>query len=73
MRRTGIVCNNREVNRDYLETFILEQIEQSIFNERMADIILPQFENYFHDKDKEMNQSIRRLEEQIKQKDYRAE
>ncbi len=68
-RRTGIVCNNREVNRDYLETFVLEQIEQSIFNERMADVILTQFESYLRDKDKEMNQTIRRLEEQVKQKD----
>lgn len=67
-RRTGKVCGNREVNRDYIESFVIEQIEHSIFNERMADEILVKFEEHLRKKTMEMSQIVHRLEDQMKQK-----
>lgn len=63
--RTNLVCKNREVNRDYIEAFVLEQIAQSIFNDRMAGLIIAQFEEYLREKNAAMNQTLRRLESEI--------
>ena len=64
-RKTEIICNNREVNRDYIESFVMGQIEQSIFNKRMAGIIIAKFEDYLRDKNEAMSQTLRRLESEI--------
>lgn len=72
-RRTNISCTNREVNRDYIEAFVLRQIERSIFNKRMANVILERFEEYLREKNKEMSQTLNRLESQIHEIDGKLE
>ena len=72
-RRTNIACKNREVNRDYIETFVVNQIERSIFNKHMAGIIIQKFEDYMKEKNKEMSDTLRRLEMQIKEIDAKLE
>lgn len=72
-RRTNIACKNREVNRDYIETFVVNQIERSIFNKHMAGIIIQKFEDYMKEKNKEMSDTLRRLETQIKEIDAKLE
>ncbi len=72
-RKTGIICNNREVNRDYIESFVMEQIEKSIFNDRMAGIIIAQFEEYLRKKNEEMSQTLRRLENETHAIDTKLE
>ncbi len=72
-RKTGIICNNREVNRDYIESFVMEQIEQSIFNDRMAAIIIAQFEEYLRKKNEEMSQTLHRLEKETHAIDAKLE
>lgn len=72
-RRTNIACKNREVNRDYIETFVVNQIERSIFNKHMAGIIIQKFEDYMKEKNKEMSDTLRRLEIQIKEIDAKLE
>ena len=72
-RKTGIICNNREVNRDYIESFVMEQIEQSIFNDRMSGIIIAQFEEYIRKKNEEMSQTLRRLEDETRGIDTKLE
>jgi len=70
-RRTNIACKNREINRDYIEAFVVEQIEKAIFNDRMADTIISQFEEYLCEQNKEMSQKLKRLETQIKEIDIK--
>lgn len=72
-RKTGIICNNREVNRDYIESFVMEQIEQSIFNDRMAAIIIAQFEEYLRKKNEEMSHTLHRLENETHAIDAKLE
>ena len=72
-RRTNIACKNREVNRDYIETFVVNQIERSIFNKHMAGIIIQKFEDHMKEKNKEMSDTLRRLETQIKEIDAKLE
>ena len=72
-RKTGIICNNREVNRDYIESFVMEQIEQSIFNDRMAAIIITRFEEYLRKKNEEMSQTLHRLENETHAIDAKLE
>lgn len=72
-RKTGIICDNREVNRDYIESFVMNQIEQSIFNDRMAGIIIAQFEEYLRKKNEEMSQTLRRLENETHTIDTKLE
>ncbi len=64
-RKTEMICNNREVNRDYIESFVMGQIEQSIFNKQMAGIIIAKFEDYLRKKNEAMSQTLRRLEGDI--------
>ena len=72
-RRTKIVCSNREVNRDYIEAFVIRQIERSIFNKRMANVILDRFEEYLREKNKEMSRTLKHLESQIHAIDEKLE
>ncbi|MBO6178460.1 MAG: recombinase family protein, partial [Selenomonadaceae bacterium] len=64
-RRTNIACDNREVNRDYVEAFVIEQIERSVFNKRMVNIILERFKKYIIEKNKEISKTLKNLENQI--------
>jgi len=70
-RRTNIACKNREINRDYIEAFVVEQIEKAIFNDKMADVIIRQFEEYLREQNREMSQKLKRLETQIKEIDVK--
>lgn len=72
-RKTGIICNNREINRDYIESFVMEQIEQSIFNKHMAGTIIAKFEDYLREKNAAMSQTLRRLEGEIHAIDKKLE
>ncbi len=64
-RKTGVACHNKEVNRDYLESFVLQKIEAAIFNKKMVSIIMDKFQNYIHKLSVEKNDSLRRLEKEI--------
>ncbi|SEH23168.1 recombinase family protein [Selenomonas sp. KH1T6] len=72
-RLTNIACKNREVNRDYIETFVLDRIEKSIFNKRTASIIIQKFEDYAREKNRERSETLRRLEAQVKEIDSKLE
>lgn len=65
-RRTGKDCKNKEVNRDYLEAFVLKKIEESIFNKRMAGIILDRFQEYMKAQQSAKNGTMRRLEKDLR-------
>lgn len=65
-RKTKDACQNREINRDYLEGFVIEQIEKAIFNKEMVDIIRESFKNYIVEQNSERNAEINRLERTIK-------
>ena len=45
-RKTTDACKNREINRDYIEGFVIEKLEEAIFNREMADRIRESFETY---------------------------
>ena len=66
-RRTKIACKNREVNRDYIEAFVLKQIERAIFNKRTAKIIISKFKDFLLKKNEEINRTLKRLDKQIKE------
>lgn len=61
-RRTKIACKNREVNRDYIEAFVLKQIERAIFNKCTAKIIISKFKEFLLKKNEEIHQTLKRLE-----------
>ncbi len=64
-RRTGKDCSNKEINRDYLETFVLSKIEEAIFNEKTASIILERFQKYLKEQQTAKNETLRRLSKEI--------
>jgi site-specific DNA recombinase len=64
-RRTVSACKNREVNRDYVESFVLDKIENAIFNKRMVGIVLDQFQEYIRKKNMEKSEMLHRLEKMI--------
>lgn len=66
-RKTGAACANREVNRDYVEQFVVDQIEKAIFNKRMAQKILRDFQRYMREKNVERQEKLRRLERLIQE------
>lgn len=66
-RKTGDACSNREVNRDYVEQFVMDQIEKAIFNKRMAQIILRDFQRYMRDKNVKRQEKLRQLERLIQE------
>lgn len=55
-------CKNREVNRDYVEGFVMEQIEKSLFSKSMAAKILDRFREYIMEKNAERSDELHRLE-----------
>lgn len=64
-RRTTTACKNREVNRDYVESFVMNQIENAIFNKRMVGMVLDQFQMYIRKKNMEKSETLHRLEKMI--------
>ncbi len=72
-RRTGRACHSREVNRDYLESFVLRQIEKAVFNKHMADHLLRRFREYIAVKQMERNEVFQRLEKQIAELERRED
>lgn len=68
-RGTNIACDNREINRDYIEDFVIKQLEGAIFNKESAKIIINQFKEYLQAKNQEMSQTLKRLEGNIKEID----
>lgn len=64
-RRTGKSCKNKEVNRDYLEAFVLRKIEAAIFNRKMASTIIDKFQAYIKEQQLEKNEALRRCAKAI--------
>lgn len=65
-RGTKTACKNREVNRDYVEGFVIKQLEKSIFNKNMIKIVQKNFREYVSQKNAERDSELRRLEERIR-------
>ena len=65
-RGTKTACKNREVNRDFVEGFVIKQLEKSIFNKNMVKIVQKNFREYVSQKNAERDSELRRLEERIR-------
>ena len=63
-RRTGIDCDNKEVNRDYLEDFVLKQIENAVFHKGIAEKLLGRFQEYMLAANKEKQSVLARLKKE---------
>ena len=64
-RRTGVDCDNKEVNRDYLEAFVLKQIEEAIFNEKTAQKLIKEIQDYVESQNLENNAALQRLRDNL--------
>ena len=63
-RRTGIDCDNKEVNRDYLEDFVLKQIENAVFHKGIAEKLLGRFQEYMLAANQEKQSVLARLKKE---------
>lgn len=71
--RTKQECHNREVNRDYLENFVLDQIEKAVFNKHVVSRLMKDFKEYLQSLDTEQNASLKRLQNQVAEVDRKEE
>ena len=72
-RRTKQACHNREVNRDYLENFVLDQIERAVFNKDVVSHLVDEFKDYLRSLDTEQNASLKRLQKQVAEVEQKEE
>ena len=45
-RKTSKACDNKEVNRDYLERFVLERLSEQIFDDDLVPLIAERYEKF---------------------------
>ena len=64
-RKATAECKNREINRDYIEAFVLEKIEESIFSKQTVKRIMEQMESYFAQENAKRNKQIGRLKDEL--------
>ncbi len=60
------ICDNKEINRDHLETFILSQIEKLIFSPEIISNTISRFQNYAIQRQTESNKKLQKMETAIK-------
>ena len=72
-RRTGKACSNKEVNRDYLEAFVLKKIEEAVFNEKTAAIVIERFQSYLKEQQTAKNEMLRRLSKELREIETKQE
>ncbi len=73
-RKTGSnACDNKEINRDHLESYILDIIEESVFNPETVSNIIDKFQEYITQKNAAANSVLTNLEMNIKAFDKQME
>ena len=64
-RNDKSVCDNKEINRDQLESFILSRIENWVFNPETVSSIAEKFQNYAAKMASDSNKKLLKLENTI--------
>ncbi|MBR3721610.1 MAG: recombinase family protein [Selenomonadaceae bacterium] len=64
-RKTSDACKNREINRDYIEGVVIEELEKTIFNREVAESIRESFEAYISAQNAGRIAEAKRLRAQI--------
>ncbi|MCR4436139.1 MAG: recombinase family protein [Clostridiales bacterium] len=62
-------CKNKEIRREYIEEYVLQQLEEKIFNEKNIPLLVEKLNKFQNNKNDEAKQKIRALTEKIKQVD----
>ena len=60
-RTASVACRNKEIRREYLETFIMHEIERIVFDEANIPKLVREYYKYHSDSDEESNEAIRLL------------
>ena len=66
-------CDNKEINRDHLECFILSQIESWIFDPEIISSITKKYQDYAAQKAMGANQKLEKIKHSIKMLDEELE
>ena len=64
-RKGKFGCCNKEVNRNYLEKYVLEQIETLLFDADKIDEVADRFQDYAKQKEQDSNNEITRLKQSL--------
>ncbi len=64
-RKTTSACHNREINRDYIENFVIKKIEDSIFNKKTISAVLERYRDKMRSLKREHNEKIAHIEHMI--------
>jgi site-specific DNA recombinase len=62
-------CKNKEIRREYIEEYVLQQLEEKIFNEASIPLLVEKLNKFQNNKNDEAKQKIKVLTEKIRQVD----
>ena len=63
--RTSIVCKNKEVNRDYIEAFVLDVLVDIIFDEQLLPRLVAEYNEFISSQMTDSSQVIKNLKKEI--------
>lgn len=63
-------CKNKEIRREYIEEYVLQQLEEKIFNETNIPLLVEKLNKFQEKKNDKDKQNIKALNEKIKQTDF---
>lgn len=72
-RKTAEACSNKEVNRDYLERFVIEMIEKTVFNDQIIDSVMEKLQEFIKKQHSEKSTMVSQMEKKIKQINIRMD
>ena len=71
-RKTSIACSNKEINRNYIEQFVIDKIEEALFDKELIESIMSQFQEYMRHRDADANAEVKRLVKKVQQIDTKV-
>ena len=65
--RTGIVCSNKEVNRDMIEQTVLNLLADIVFDEKIVPKIYERYKKLVFEDTKKVNDNLKRLKQRLEE------
>ena len=65
--RTGIVCGNKEVNRDMIEQMVLNLLAEIVFDEKIVPKIYERYKKLVFEDTKKVNDNLKRLKQRLEE------
>lgn len=65
-KNNAVICRNKEVNRDEVESLVLRTLAEQVFDERLAECIETEYQAYIADRDKDAISETALLEQALK-------